>query len=377
MFFVEEFLPKSQTFILNQIKWISDSYDVLVVCLKLVDKTNPEIFTIKLLEFNETPFLKLSKRFSTTRLNLAFKRKLNSVVANFNPDIIHCHFFTQAITLLDNLNYKKIPVVITFHGYDVTKRIQNSFLYKRKVRSILSKINVFPIFVCNYHKNFIAGKNINVSKSTVLHNAINVKNFQRTEYPSRDKEIRFIQICRFVPKKGHLFTIRAFKKYLENNPNSKVKLRFVGDGPLLGKCQKLVTRFSLEERISFIPWIPKEKVAIELSDAHYYIQHSITSESNDTEGMPISIIEAMSMELPILSTFHSGIPELVQNNINGILIEEMNIDQYLQAITEICKMPYLKTNSQRVSSLFNEDKRNELLIQHYRNLISKFSNSYE
>ena len=93
-----------------------------------------------------------------------------------------------------------------------------------------------------------------------------------------------------------------------------------------------------------------------------YLQHSVSPPSGDSEGLPISIMEAMAMNLPVVSTFHSGIPELVENGVNGYLVEERDLKSYAISLAKALEMGNLSINRQKIKDQFNLQKQCKKLI---------------
>jgi len=368
LFFVEVFLPKAQTFILNQVRWFNTNVDVQVVCTEKIHNESEFDFKVKQIDFQDNFFLKSSRRLWFNRYSPKFKSKLNQCIADFKPDVIHCHFGTQALTLIDNIENKSIPICVTLHGYDITQNIKNSKLYTYKLRQVFKQSNIHPIFVCKYHKDHLLKLNISSSNAIILYNGIYIDFFKRKDYPESKDVVSFLQVSRFVGKKGHKFTVEAFNTFFKNHPNSKVKLKFIGDGPLKEETDSLIKKYHLEDKIQIINWLDPQGIKKELELAQYYVQHSIISDNGDQEATSVSILEAMAMELPILSTYHAGIPEVITHEENGILVEERNIKQFSQAIEDILKFSYSPINRKKVEEKFNLEVRNEKLFAHYKKI---------
>ena len=85
-------------------------------------------------------------------------------------------------------------------------------------------------------------------------------------------------------------------------------------------------------------------------------------------------MEAMAMELPVISTYHSGIPELVEDGVNGYLVPERDIDQYAEKLQQILQWDYASKNREKVIELFEKEKHCQLLQQFYRNVIIELNN---
>jgi colanic acid/amylovoran biosynthesis glycosyltransferase len=87
------------------------------------------------------------------------------------------------------------------------------------------------------------------------------------------------------------------------------------------------------------------------------------------EGIPNSLIEAMSMELPVVSTRHSGIPELVEETINGFLVEERDIDDFSQKMYDAVSLNRLPRNREKVRQSFEMNLHNIKLNEFYHSIL--------
>ena len=72
--------------------------------------------------------------------------------------------------------------------------------------------------------------------------------------------------------------------------------------------------------------------------ADVFLHHSVTASNGDEEGIPTVIMEAMATGLPVISTFHSGIPELITNNYDGFLVEEGNVNTYTETLISLANL---------------------------------------
>ena len=137
--------------------------------------------------------------------------------------------------------------------------------------------------------------------------------------PTLEQEL-FVGVGRFVDKKAPYYTILAFKEVVKEFPNAQLVL--AGDGYLWNMCLNLIRAYNLEKNINLIGIIKPDRYKSYLSIARAFVQHSITSENGDTEGTPVAVTEASSAGLPVVSTYHAGIPDVIINNHSGLLVKE-------------------------------------------------------
>ena len=142
----------------------------------------------------------------------------------------------------------------------------------------------------------------------------------RPEYKQR----HFVAVGRFVPKKAPHLTIQAFKKVVEKFPDAKLVM--AGDGNLLEECRTLSAALGLKDNIVFAGVLNKEEIKILFQNSIAFVQHSVVAETGDSEGTPVAILEAQAAALPVISTYHAGIPDVVLNGETGLLVEEHDVE---------------------------------------------------
>ena len=120
-------------------------------------------------------------------------------------------------------------------------------------------------------------------------------------------------------------TILAFQKVLIKHP--QLKLKMIGDGELFDVSKNLVKSLDLENNIILLGALERKEIIKHLQSAFLFVQHSIVASNGDSEGTPVGIIEAMAAGLPVVSTRHAGIPDVVIENETGLLVDENNIEE--------------------------------------------------
>lgn len=236
--------------------------------------------------------------------------QLRRLIKKIKPDILHLHS-SKAGTIgrlsAVGLNCK---VVFTVHGWAFTDG--NGGKYKRSLYRFIERrmeplTNVY-ICVSKYDKKI--GYRDKVLKETdnvfVINNGVPKHSLKKKE--EIKLPIKIIMVARFSPQKDQEMLIRA----LERTNKSKFQLSFVGDGETLEHNKKLVKRLRLEDNVKFYGFKQNVIKYLEKNDLYVLTTHY--------EGLPISIIEAMSCSLPIIASNVGGNSELVQDGFNGFLV---------------------------------------------------------
>lgn len=303
--------------------------------------------------------------------NPFFSIKFKQFIKKHNPDIIHCQFGHDALILYDNYFDKHKKIVVTFRGYDASLKLILK-TYTKKLDEFLSKPNVFPVFVS-------ASLRDNLTKSKIRFNAVNkilysnidTEFYTRKSYNHSRATIIFTQVSNFKEKKGHYHTIKAFEQFHMSYPDVDFKLIFIGSiDDDCSKLKKELVDSPILERIFFIGKLDSNGIRNQLEQSHFFVHNSITSKFNDQEGIPNAIMEAMSMELPILTTRHSGITELDNGNVNIFFSKEKDINDYVTNIKKAVSFgAYSINNRVRIQQSFSKDRFTTELLEFYTSLI--------
>jgi colanic acid/amylovoran biosynthesis glycosyltransferase len=140
-----------------------------------------------------------------------------------------------------------------------------------------------------------------------------------------------------VEKKGLEYGLRALSLIRSELP--MFEWHIVGSGPLRVHLEGLCNHLGLSDVVVFHGEKPREEVQRILERSHVFLAPSVTSSSGEQEGIPVAIMEAMASGLPVVSTDHSGIPELVTSDETGYLVPEKDASALAQMILRLAREP--------------------------------------
>jgi colanic acid/amylovoran biosynthesis glycosyltransferase len=132
--------------------------------------------------------------------------------------------------------------------------------------------------------------------------------------------LRLLSVSRLVEKKGIADAIRALARAA-----APYEYVVAGDGPMRAELEALARTAGVAHRVRFVGAQTRAQVAALLRSADVFVAPSVTGADGDIEGIPVSIMEAMAVGLPVISTWHSGIPELVDDGVSGMLVPEHDV----------------------------------------------------
>ncbi len=177
-------------------------------------------------------------------------------------------------------------------------------------------------------------------KCVVLPSPVRVELFPyRTPSPPEGRRLRLVSVGRLVEKKGHVHAIRAVRLLID--AGIACEYRIIGEGDLRPALESLVEELGLEGWVQIDPPMPQECLAAELHQADIFLMPSMTAANGDEEGLPNSLKEAMLCGLPCVATRHAGIPELVRDGENGLLVEEADAEGLAGAVRRLAEEPDL------------------------------------
>ncbi|MES1021691.1 glycosyltransferase [Gloeocapsa sp. BRSZ] len=243
-----------------------------------------------------------------------------------NLGLIHAHFGPDGVYAIPIAEKLKIPLVVTFHGYDITISRnalwrKGKFLYYQLIfheEELKRKVTKF-IAVSQFIKNKLLEKKYPSEKIIQHYIGVDTEKFT----PGRKAGERYI-LCvgRHTQKKGIDTLLRAFAKITNKHP--EVSLVQVGTGALTNTLHNLTRTLDIEHRVKFLGAQPHEVVLNLMRGAEVFALASQTAANGDCEGLPIVINEASACGLPVVSTWHSGIPEAILDGETGFLVAEQD-----------------------------------------------------
>ncbi len=404
-FFVGNFPKLSETFVLNQITGLIDrGHDVDIYAsiprneptihldirkYHLLNRTYyypqiPRNYLLRLLKgigllfanFLRDPVLLLRSlnvfKYGKTSVSL---RLLYTAIPFLHKrpdyDVIQCHFGTNGLKsiYLRDIGAIQGKLCTAFHGLDLSGKLQKDgdLLYDE----LFDRGDLF-LPISEYWKRLLIELNCDEKKITVHRMGIDCQKFTFTpRQPSPDGQIRLVSVARLVEKKGIEYGIRAVAKLSQIAHN--LKYHIVGDGELRESLESLIQELEVSDTIKLVGWKERKEIIKILNSGHIFLAPSVTSHNGDQEGIPVVLMEAMAMGLPVVSTQHSGIPELVEDRVSGFLVPERDSEALAQKINYLIQHPDIwgqmgKEGRLKVEKFYNIDQLNDRLIEIYQKL---------
>lgn len=330
-YIVNKFPKLSETFVLGQITELIDrGHDIEIISMsKPKEKiVHPDVEKYKLLK--KTHYI--NKSHST----LGFELNKNTISTLFFSDIIHAHFAAHSTSwALKTAKIFEIPFVFTSHAYDIFISPDLEDLNEKFINA--SKI----ITISSYNKEYLIqllGQDFK-NKIEIIRCGVDLKKFDYKKRKYKEK-ITILFVGRLVEKKGPNFAIEAIHNLTKNHKN--IELRMIGDGPLKQSISTLINKYDLSDNVTMLGPLSQADVIREMQEADIFFLPSTTAKNGDREGIPVSIIEACSTGLPVVSTKHSGIPEIIIDGETGFLVEEQRTEKMTEELNKLINNPELR-----------------------------------
>jgi glycosyltransferase involved in cell wall biosynthesis len=293
-----------------------------------------------------------------------------------NFSLLHLHGYKGNILFgFIPKKFRKIPVITTLHGYTSTIKFNKMKVYEWLDQKSLSFLDAV-VFVSNAMKIHPKLKNLNNKNIYVIPNGIPMSDNKVTKVndiknQTSDKKIKGFcsqgftigSIGRLSTEKGYQYLIKAVSLLEKRGINTRLIL--VGEGHEREFLEKLTVQSGLEGKILFTGY---------MDDAKNYIPFfNIYIIASLTEGLPITLLEAMQAKIPIIATKVGGIPEVLSNGQAGILIDSCSPDAIVQAVIKLYNDKELSkqlTNKahRRVNEDFSSKRMAAKYLDVYENL---------
>lgn len=298
---------------------------------------------------------------------------ITNELGNENIQLVHAHFGPDGVFALPVAMQLQVPLIVTFHGYDITtkdeymKKSLSQRIYLHRKKMLQAKGACFIAV-----SQFIKGKLIanGYPEEKILQHYIGVDTDYFTKYPAIERKNIVLFVGRLVENKGAEYLIRGMSLVQKTIPN--VELVIVGDGPLRKKLEGLAQ--SLLKSYRFLGTQPREVIRSLLNTAKVFCVPSVTIENGNSEGFGMVFAEANSMGVPVVSFNTGGIPEAVAHGETGLLAPEKDfysLGKYIiQLLSDRDLWERFSINGEkRVRKNFNLHKQNQGLEKIYNNLI--------
>lgn len=250
-------------------------------------------------------------------------------------DVVFAEYGMVGAMVTEACKQANVPLIIQFHGADAhqQKTVKIYLPYYTKAFAYASSI----VTVSQDMSDALI--DLGAPKEKIFLNPCGVDTELFKQIDISNSLPNFLSVGRFVAKKSPQAVVKAFKIVSDQIPNAR--LWMVGYGPLFEETKALAEMLLLSPKITFTGILPSEEIIKLMKNMRCFVQHSVTAPDGDMEGTPVTILEAASSGLPIVSTKHAGIKQAVIDGETGFLVDENGITAMAERMVEIASSPQL------------------------------------
>lgn len=271
--------------------------------------------------------------------------KLRSIVNELKPDIFHSHHASSFGFLASFVKHPR--KILSVWGYDVIAFPYNNRLNRMMIKRALNRA-YYITATSRFLKDAVLKLEKNISNIEIIPFGVDLDQFKFISRKPADEVV--IGIAKALrPKYGIDFLIHAFNKL--QSKYSNIKLKIAGKGKYEHAYKKLVRDLALSHSIEFTGFINHDELPTFLNNIDIFAMPSIS----DDESFGVAAIEASATGLPVVASGVGGVPEVIDNNTTGFLIERKNIDSLADALERLIKDPQLRFNMGKAGRKFVEE----------------------
>ena len=294
---------------------------------------------------------------------LFFWAKIFLQIRNTKPDIVHSQSLSCCTPALISKKILGIPYIAWGRGTDVY--IPNGLFDRLSAPSILKNADAVLALTADMKREM---QNICERDVIVVPNGVKLKVFQKTSGSKiEDNAKTIIYVGRLQPVKGVQYLIEAMIAVQREIPD--INLVIVGDGEERSKLEKLAKELDLTGCIQFVGKVPQEEIPSMLHQSDIFVLPSLS------EGFPNVIIEAMAAGLPIVASKIGGIPEIVEDEINGYLVSTKKPDEIADKILVLLQNDDIRVrmanNNVEKAEMYTLTKVADKVEEIYLNVLNK------
>ena len=395
-FFLLKFPLSSETFVLNQITaFIDMGFEVEIVALQKGDTENTHAAWTKYNLAARTRWLqdeptgkvaKLRhrasqtlrgihrkntwqalnlKRYGAESRNLILSAICGQVAKPLHADVFIAHFGPAGVTAakLRELGVIRGKIATIFHGIDISSReVLNHYTpeYQQLFRRGDLMLPISDLWAGRLQKMGCPREKIAVSRM-----GVDMTRFSPRPVKAPATPLEIISVARLTEKKGLHVAIEACRQLKEQGV--AFRYRILGIGPWERRLRTLIEQYQLEDVVEMPGFKPSHEVKAMLDNADVFLLPSVTGADGDMEGIPVALMEAMAVGIPVVSTLHSGIPELVEADKSGWLVPENDARALAQRLAAFSQLdsdelaPVVKRAREKVEHDFNQQVINREL----------------
>lgn len=371
--FSTNFLEYSQTFIYDEIKNHRE-YEVEVFCHSIKNEKQFPYETVHYLNKKHSIRGKLEwLLYGMSTYSPSFMRKIK----DNSFDVIHAHFGLGSIYALPYKRASNAPLIVTFHGYDLSVLLTKQRFYPKFLRYWLRSKTMFKdvdrfLAASNDLKELLIKLGAPAEKVKVWRLGVDLSD---KTYIQRKQKNNILMVGRFVEKKGFEYGIKGFAKIIKKG--CKATLSIIGDGSLRTKYEQIIQSEGIVEHVNFLGVLDHKDVLETMQKMDILLAPSVIASNKDRDSGLIVAKEAAARFMPVIGSYHGGIPEIIEHEKTGFLCDEKDVDAIALYLERLLRNPDLQKKQGEAGRKKMEKEYNivecvKKLEEHYDDVIEQF-----
>jgi len=295
---------------------VNPRHDVRIICLYPSRDYPYE----KLLREHQIEMIFLNKKLGFDIKTFA---ELWKTLSEIKPDVVHTHLHAAIYALPWFMFHRKSRSIHTVHNMASMElgkahRILQGWAYRH--------LNTVPVAISHIiQQGIIKEYGLAPEKVPIIYNGIDIEKFSPKEQVKMQASCTLINVASLSKRKNQALLIEAFNLVLKQRADAR--LVFVGEGEEKSRLQSLAEKYKISDKVEFAGI--SSEVREWLSKADIFVLCSLF------EGLPLSVIEAMAVGLPVVVTEVGGVPDIVEDGVNGFLVPSGDAGSLSRAILKL------------------------------------------
>lgn len=289
-------------------------------------------------------------------------------------DVLHCQFgqhgpLAERLVTLGAVRGARL--VTSFRGFDLSTDVPAR---PSRYRKLFRNGDLF-LPVTNDFRERLLAHGVPAERVSVHRSGINLQRFQfePCRPPVPGEQARLLFVGRLTEKKGLAYVLEALTQVLGRGRNCILEV--IGDGALLPRLRAQCADLGIENFVSFQGSQTQKEIVQAMRKAHVFLAPSVRASNGDQEGIPNVLKEAMAIGVPVVSTWHSGIPELIEHGVSGLLAPERDAEALAALLDQLLdhpeQWPVLQDAARRkIEEEYDSERLNDALVSKYSALVA-------
>ena len=271
------------------------------------------------------------------------KMRLCELINQIGPDVIHLHYGTDAGIYLKALSRLRIPSIVSFYGYDAFSFPQKYFgyggFYLR--REVFRNSDIVLAMSAEMREDLLKAGCPSEKIIIHYHGVPGILKTIQHNYYAKKESCQLTMLSFLDPVKGHIFVLHALSLLLKKS-NFIFHLNIFGNGHFEPEIRESVKELDLENHVTFkgrVEYLSEEYFSV-FQSTDIFLHPSVMTK-DDKEGIPGALVEAMFAGLPVIATYHGGIPYVIEDQKTGVLVKEWDVEALAKNINCLANSPEL------------------------------------